>query len=159
MSKPISNKILRHHAAWVLVVRENPSQNEKSILGIAKSSEDVFHLVRQRILAEQCEVMYVVCLDGRNRVTHLSEVERGGLHGCSVSPRDILRVVLMCGASAFILVHNHPSGDPTPSGEDITMTKKVEQAAKLVGVPLVDHIIIASWEKHSSLLDLGHIDS
>lgn len=158
MSKPISNKILRHHAAWVLVVRENPSSYERSILGIAKSSEDVFHLVRQRILAEQCEVMYAVCLDGRNRVIHLSEVARGGLHGCSIAARDVLRVVLMCGASAFILVHNHPSGDPTPSPEDIVMTKKVEQAANVVGVPLVDHIIVGGWEKHSSLLNLGHID-
>lgn len=60
-------------------------------------------------------------------------------------------------ASAFVLVHNHPSGDPTPSPEDLAMTRTVAEAASIVGCQLVDHVIIGSWDRYSSLLDLGVI--
>ena len=145
----------RSFAGWVLIVKEKPSEYEKSVVGLARSSREVHELLRERALSEGVERMYVVCLDGLNHATYCHEVSRGGLHGCAISARDILRVVLMAGASAFALVHNHPSGDPTPSVEDVAMTKRVAEAAAVVGVPLVDHVIIGGWDKFTSLLDLG----
>jgi DNA repair protein RadC len=71
-----------------------------------------------------------------------------------VGVRDVLRSALREAASAFILVHNHPSGDPTPSPEDVTFTSAVAAAATVVGTPLVDHVIIAR-QRSSSLLELG----
>lgn len=148
-------RLLKRGVGWVLMCRESASQYEKSIIGKANSSVKIHELVRERILREQCEVMYALALDGRNRVIAMVEVARGGLHGCAISARDILRPMIACGACAFVLVHNHPSGNPTPSPEDIAMTKLTKKAADVVDVPLVDHVIVGSWESYSSLLDLG----
>ena len=79
--------------------------------------------------------MWVVSLDGRNGMRGTRRVAQGGLHGCSVGARDFLRAALAHAASAIVLVHNHPSGDPTPSSEDIAMTRTVADAAELIGHP------------------------
>lgn len=142
--------------SWVLVVRESATRYERDTLRGMKTatSEDVYRLVAPRILIEEVEVMYVLCLDGQNHVKHMAEIARGGLHGCTLSGRDVLRVVLCAGASCFILVHNHPSGDPTPSPEDRHLTNVVAAGAELLGTPLVDHVIIAG-NRYSSALDDG----
>lgn len=146
---------------WTMIVRENVSAYEREVLagGAMQSSRDIHKLLCERALSEDVERMYVIGLDGRNRVRFLHEVARGGLHGCAVACRDILRVALMGHASAFALVHNHPSGDPTPSPEDIAMTHVVRKAADVVGCPLVDHVVIASTERYASMLDLGLLAS
>jgi DNA repair protein RadC len=105
------------------------------------------------------EVMLAIALDGRNHVLAEVEVAVGGAHGLTVRPRDILRSIVRTGATAFILLHNHPGGDPTPSPEDLDMTRKVVDCATAVGVPLVDHVIIgARGGGYRSLLDLGVIE-
>lgn len=101
------------------------------------------------------EELWVIALDGRNAVRGTRRVAQGGLHGCSVAPRDILRAALADAASAILLVHNHPSADPTPSMEDLAMTKTVADAAAVVGMPLLDHVIIGASGRYASLLDLG----
>jgi DNA repair protein RadC len=101
------------------------------------------------------EQMWVVSLDGRNGMRGARKVSQGGLHGCSVAARDILRVALADAAAAMILVHNHPSGDSAPSPEDVEMTRAVASAGMVVGVPLVDHVILAPDGHYTSMLDLG----
>lgn len=101
------------------------------------------------------EEMWVVALDGRNGMRGARRVAQGGLHGCSVTARDILRTALADAASAIVLIHNHPSGDPTPSAEDLAMTKSVVAAAAVIGIPLVDHVIVTRAGRYVSLLDLG----
>lgn len=101
------------------------------------------------------EQMWVISLDGRNGMRGARRVAEGGLHGCSVAARDILRAALADAASAMVLVHNHPSGDAAPSSEDIEMTQQVAAAGVVVGVPLVDHVILVPDGRYSSLLDLG----
>lgn len=103
------------------------------------------------------EELWVVALDGRSAVRGTRRVAQGGLHGCSVAPRDILRAALADAASAIVLVHNHPSSDPTPSMEDLAMTRTVGDAAAVVGMPLLDHVIIGASGRYASLLDLGVI--
>lgn len=107
-----------------------------------------------RLAALDHEEMWLIALDGQNGARGFKRVAQGGLHGCSVSARDILRTALREAASAIVLVHNHPSGDPTPSVEDIGMTRVVAEAADVVGVALVDHVILGA-RSHASLLDLG----
>jgi DNA repair protein RadC len=70
-------------------------------------------------------------------------VASGGIHGLHVAARDPLRIALREAATGFVLVHNHPSGDPAPSEEDIAFTRSVAGAAAIVGVPLFDHVIVA----------------
>lgn len=60
-----------------------------------------------------------------------------------IRPSDVLRIALRLAASAFVLVHNHPSGDATPSAEDVAFTARISQAADVVGLPLVDHVVVA----------------
>ena len=101
------------------------------------------------------EEMWVLALDGRHGLRGTRRVAQGGLHGCSVTARDILRAALADAASSMVLIHNHPSGDPTPSKEDIAMTHVVAAAASIVGTPLVDHVIVTSTGGYVSLMDLG----
>jgi DNA repair protein RadC len=102
------------------------------------------------------EELWVLALDGRHGLRAARRVASGGLHGLQVGVRDVLRIALREAASAFILVHNHPSGDPTPSAEDVAFTSAVAAAATVVGTPIVDHVIIAR-QRSSSLLALGLI--
>ena len=101
------------------------------------------------------EEMWVLSLDGRNGLMGARRVAQGGRHGCSVMARDILRTALVDGASAMVLVHNHPGGDPSPSSQDLEMTEAVAEAAAVVGVPLRDHVIVTSQGKYMSLRDMG----
>lgn len=150
-------KVLSRFEGFVMIVKENISTYEKTVLanGRAAHAQMVHELMRERALSEHVERMYLLGLDGQSNVMFTHEVSRGGMHGCAVTAKDLLRVALMGGASAFILVHNHPSGDPTPSQEDIVMTRKVKNAADVVGLSLVDHIVIGSWNKFASLNDKG----
>ncbi len=96
------------------------------------------------------EEVWVLCVDGRSVLRSSFQVGRGGIHGCSLLPRDVLGPVVRQSASGFVLVHNHPSGDPTPSFEDLELTRSLRQAAYLVGSPLLDHVIVAG-SRHTSL--------
>jgi DNA repair protein RadC len=101
------------------------------------------------------EELWVVCLDGRNHLRAARRVAQGGLHHCTVAPGDVLRRGLYEAATSIILVHNHPSGDPTPSPEDLVLTRRIADAADIVGMPLVDHVILAPSGEYRSLLDMG----
>jgi DNA repair protein RadC len=100
------------------------------------------------------EELWLLALDGHHGLRAARRVASGGIHGLHVAARDPLRIALREGASAFVLVHNHPSGDPTPSPEDIAFTRVVERAAAVVGTPLLDHVVIAR-RKSISMLDAG----
>ncbi|AGP40764.1 JAB domain-containing protein [Sorangium cellulosum] len=78
-------------------------------------------------------------------------VARGGLHGATLRPADVLRGALELGALTFVMTHNHPSGDPTPSDEDVELTRGIEHRAHLIGVELVDHVVVCPNGKFSSV--------
>lgn len=89
------------------------------------------------------EYTYCLCLDIKGHLIGLFEVSHGTVNGTVVSPREVYQKALLLGAVSIILTHNHPSGDPTPSRDDITVTRKIKEAGKLVDVPLLDHVIVA----------------
>ena len=103
------------------------------------------------------EELWVLALDGRNRLRSSRRAAMGGLSGVHVAVRDVLRAALREGASAIVLVHNHPSGDPTPSEDDVRFTRVVAEGARAIGVPLLDHLVIAE-EGHRSLASAGLLD-
>jgi DNA repair protein RadC len=104
------------------------------------------------------EEMWVLSLDGRNLLRGTRRVAQGGVHRLSVAPRDILAAAIADGASTFVLAHNHPSGDPTPSADDITMTRVTAAAGDVMGVPMVDHVILARDGSYRSMLEMGIIE-
>lgn len=97
------------------------------------------------------EVMGVLYLDTRQRLMGESEVFRGTLNRAAAEPRSILKHGLLRDAAGFILFHTHPSGDPTPSSEDLAFTRRVADAGDIVGVRLVDHLIIGGSGRWVSL--------
>lgn len=98
---------------------------------------------RPRLTELEHEEVWILCVDARATLTATFQVGRGGVHGCALLPKDILTPVVREGAAGFVLVHNHPSGDPTPSREDIELTHSVSQAASTISVPLLDHVVVA----------------
>ena len=107
------------------------------------SAAAVVAWARPRIGALAHEELWMLALDGRGHLRAARCVARGGLHGAAVRAADPIRAALRADASAFVLVHNHPSGDPTPSREDIALTAQVAAAAQVTGVPLLDHVVVA----------------
>lgn len=106
-------------------------------------SEDVAAWATPRLATQAHEELWVLALDGRSKLRAARLVAKGGLHGLGARAADVLRIALRADASAIVLVHNHPSGDPTPSAEDLAFTDAVAVAAQAVGVPLVDHVVVA----------------
>jgi DNA repair protein RadC len=98
---------------------------------------------RPRLAALEHEEVWLLALDGRSALKSARRIAQGGLHGCALTTRDVLAPALRDGASAILLVHNHPSGDPHPSPEDLQMTRSLATACELVGVPLLDHVVVA----------------
>ncbi len=95
-----------------------------------------------RLAALEHEEIWLLVLDGRHGLKAALRVGQGGLHGCGLTAGDVLRPALRLAASRIVLVHNHPSGDPTPSDEDIATTLRLAEAAELVGTPLIDHVVV-----------------
>jgi len=117
-------------------------------------AEAVYAWAKPRLVPLDFEELWLLALDGRNVLRSACRIASGGLHGLHVSVRDPLRIALREAASAFILVHNHPSGDPTPSPEDIDFTRRVRRAGEEVGAPLVDHVVVAR-DGYKSMHELG----
>lgn len=98
------------------------------------------------------EVVGALFVDSKNRLIGEREVFRGTLDRAVADPREVLKESLLRGASGVILFHTHPSGDPSPSTEDMLFTRRMEQACELVGVRLVDHLILGGAGRWTSLL-------
>jgi DNA repair protein RadC len=108
----------------------------------------VYELTRTLAHA-QVEEFHVVMLDVRGRLLRAERVAQGSISQCPVSPRDVLRAAIREGAHGVVFVHNHPSGDPSPSPEDADLTERLRAGAELVGVVARDHVIVAAGGYYS----------
>lgn len=91
---------------------------------------------------ETKEYFFTLHLDGKNRIICIDMVSVGSLNQSIVHPREVFKTALLSSAAAIILLHQHPSGDPTPSREDIEITRRLKEAGELLGIRVLDHIII-----------------
>ncbi|WP_437936884.1 JAB domain-containing protein [Sorangium sp. So ce341] len=98
------------------------------------------------------EELWMAALDVHHGVRGLRMLSRGGLIGTVVQQTDVLRAALEMAATSFVLCHNHPSGDPKPTDEDVFLTNAVEHAAHLLGLPLAEHVIVTPAGRFSSVL-------
>jgi DNA repair protein RadC len=105
---------------------------------------DAAELVHYEMSALEQEELRVLLLDTRNRVTHIETVYRGSVNSSQVRIAEIFKAAIRRNASNIIVVHNHPSGDPTPSPDDVAITRLILQAGELLDIKLLDHIIIGS---------------
>jgi DNA repair protein RadC len=97
---------------------------------------------------EPSEVFAILCITTKYRVIAYHEVSRGTLDATLVHPREVFKVALLANAAAIILTHNHPSGDPSPSPDDVQLTRRLVDAGALLGVEVLDHIIVGDGRYH-----------
>ena len=106
------------------------------------SPVDVFNYMMEEMRYLEQEEFRIILLNIKNKVIGAETVFRGSLNSSIVHPREIFRLALRKSAASLILLHNHPSGDPTPSNEDINVTRRMVEAGEIMGVNILDHIIM-----------------
>jgi DNA repair protein RadC len=107
-----------------------------------KTPEHVLSIVKNRLKGKKKEHFLVLLLDTRNQLIGISNVSIGSLDTNIVHPREVFKEAISSSASSCIFVHNHPSGDPTPSEDDMELTKRLAKAGEIIGIDVLDHIIV-----------------
>jgi DNA repair protein RadC len=107
-----------------------------------QSAEAVFRHLRPIFRGILKESLFAMLLDGKHRLTRLERISEGTLTSSLVHPREVFRPAIREAAAAIVVAHNHPSGDPEPSSEDLEVTRRLLRAGRLVGIPLLDHVVL-----------------
>ena len=119
------------------------------------SPEKVYEILKPMFPVDK-EAFFLLSLNTKNGITAIRTISIGSLNANIVHPRDVFRAALIDNAAHIIVAHNHPSGDPTPSREDIDITKKLVETGKIIGIAVLDHVIIGEG-RHFSMQETGHI--
>jgi len=125
-----------------------------TVRGPVRDAVAVYDHFRGRLPQLDREVFYVILLDGKNRVQAEVQVSEGSLTAALVHPREVFGPAIRAAAAALILVHNHPSGDPTPSAEDAAITQRLRQVGEIVGRRVLDHVVIGRG-RYTSMAEEG----
>lgn len=120
------------------------------------SPEDVYRRIYPRMREQKKEMFIELCLDTKNQIIREDIISVGSLNANIVHPREVFKLALAESAAHIIVAHNHPSGDPTPSREDIEITKKLAETGNIMGITVLDHVIIGDG-RHFSMKEAGHI--
>lgn len=147
---PTTKKFNRKTPKRVQLVRDVPAPVAMGFSG----AKDVYERMAPRMARLTQEEFWVLACDVKNRVTSESMITRGTLDASLVHPRDVFSFAVLANAASIIVLHNHPSGDPEPSAEDIALTRRLADAAELMGIPLLDSLIIGA-EGYISLAERG----
>lgn len=115
-----------------------------------KSPQELADVVMEELKVETKEIVKVVMLNSKNEIIQIQTVAIGGANFAHIEPKDVLKEVIKKGMPNMALIHNHPSGDPTPSKQDITFTKKMQEVSQILGIQFLDHIIIGDG-KYTSM--------
>jgi len=149
-------KAVRLMAAFAIGKRAKSVAPERLFID---TPQRAFQTIAPEIRGEKIEVLYLLLRDARKVLVHKEAVARGILNSVMMHPREVFHSAIRHRAHSMIVGHNHPSGDPTPSNSDLEMTQTLRSVGRLVGIPVVDHVIIGRdsyfsfWEKR--LLDQG----
>jgi len=119
------------------------------------SPKDSANILKDFIGDNDREALVVLTLDTKNKITSITVASLGSLNSSIVHPREVFKTAILGNASSIIIGHNHPSGDPTPSKEDISITLRLKECGKILGIELLDHIIIGDDNKYISLKEKG----
>ncbi len=120
------------------------------------SPRDAAHYLMPEFSARPVEQFGVLMLDTRHRVIRTAVLTVGSLDGTAVQPREVFRQALMATAAAVVMFHNHPSGDPQPSGEDVELTRRMVAAGRLMGIEVIDHVVLGDG-RYCSLKESGYL--
>lgn len=133
----------------VQLIREKNNVKNPAV----KSPEDVYELVKHLKDSDR-EQLLTICLDARNNVLSIETTAIGTLTANLVHPREVFKTAVLQNAAGIIVAHNHPSGETTPSDDDINITKRLFEASKIMDIALLDHVIIGNGS-FKSLKEMG----
>jgi DNA repair protein RadC len=125
---------------------------------VVRAPADAASLLMSDLRFQETERFWTLLLNTKNEVLDRVEISKGGLASSPVHPREVFKAAVRLGAAGVILIHNHPSGDPTPSRADLAITGRLGRAGALMGIPIIDHIIVGdgsfvSLREHGALLN------
>lgn len=146
-----SGKMYRIPNFNLVLVREGSNRTDcKTIRG----PEDAYEIARQELDISPCEKFLAILLNTKNMVIGTSVVSSGTLNAALVHPREVFQRAILSNAAAIIVAHNHPSGNTSPSSEDLSLTRKLIESGKILDIPVLDHIILGD-NNFTSLKEKG----
>lgn len=131
-------------------VQSKPADADEPI----RCAEDVARRMSAQMARLDREEVWVLLLDIKHRVIGTHVISIGHLSGAPVHPRELFKEAIRRSAAAVVVVHNHPSGDPTPSNEDLALTRRLRRVGEVIGIEVLDHVIIGD-QRHVSLREIG----
>lgn len=140
------------------VVRVQVMREASCEVTVIRRPAQVAEVVRGIVGGDEREYLVAFALNVKNHLIGIIPVSVGAMSSSIVHPREVFRAAILMGASGIIVAHNHPSGDPEPSPEDISVTTRLAEAGGILGIDVLDHIIVGG-EKYISLWDRGYIGS
>jgi len=144
-------KAIQLKAAFALI-----SKKEESEPPLIDSPDALYALVRPLLEGQSVEMLVLVLRDIKQRLIHREILSKGTLTNLLLHPREVFHAAIHHRAHSLLIAHNHPSGDPTPSSLDYQMTRQLEEVGKLVGIPLIDHLIVGK-NRYVSLAKQGFL--
>lgn len=142
-------KAIRLKATFELAKRmANPITNDMFVY----SSSDVAKIFMDELMYEKREIVKLIILNNKNKVLRIQDISLGGTNYAVIEPKEVLAEPIKMSANKIILLHNHPSGNPTPSNEDYEVTRRIDLCAKMFGIDLIDHIVIGDGKFRSALI-------
>lgn len=148
----VSNKL--PVTRWIVADVEYRMLRKAATTAIIRSPEDAVAQTRERLQDLLNEEFWVLCLSSSNGLTGLVRISTGTLNASLAHPRECFRTAILLSAASVLFIHNHPSGNPEPSAEDVSLTRQLVEAGRIIGIPVHDHIIIAG-DQHTSLAERG----
>jgi DNA repair protein RadC len=145
------------------VRREILAESKEPYLAKIQEPRDLARIAQAILKDTDREFFLAIPVDVKNRLLGYVEVARGSVDSCPMDPREVFRVAVVMGASGVFLIHNHPSGDTQPSSEDLTLTRRIEEAGGILGIMVPDHIIVTendffSFAEHGLMEGKCHAD-
>lgn len=137
----------------VSLIREGSYSNSNNII---RTAQDVVDIVAAEYENAVVEVVKMLALDTKNKIIGVFDISTGSLNASIIHPRDVFQRAVLCNCAAVLLIHNHPSGNPTASTEDIELTRRLVEAGKIMDIAILDHIIIGE-DRFESLKERGII--
>lgn len=119
------------------------------------SPKDCANIFKKFIGDYDREALVVLTLDTKNKINSITVASLGSVNSSIVHPREIFKTAILSNAASIIISHNHPSGDPTPSKEDISITTRLKECGKILGIEVLDHVIIGEYDKYLSFKEKG----
>ncbi len=139
-----------------LVIRYVPTESRIDNRKRFNTPKQLAELLMSLLAGECVEVFMIVCLSTKHHVICVHEVSRGSLDSTVVHPREVFKAAFLASAATIVLAHNHPSGDPSPSPDDVALTVRLVNGGAVMGIDVVDHIIIGEGS-YFSFMEAGRL--